>query len=136
MPTLMALVADAEPDHREVVISALRGGGFLVVEPADEHDVLTATRERGPDLVLLDLKFAEGAGWRIIEALQGDSSTCDVPVIALSDQDLLTEADRLWKVGFCGYLKKPVSGTSLLAAVRYCLARTAEGADWVDLSGF
>jgi DNA-binding response OmpR family regulator len=135
MPTRLALVADADPDHRQVVASALREGGFLVLESHDEHDLLRASRTRTPDVVLLDLGFAAG-GWRIIETLQDHESTCDIPVIALSEEDVLTEAQRLWSSGFCGYLRKPVAPASLAAAVRYCLQQVDGGADWVDLSSF
>ncbi len=136
MRSLLAVVADPDPEHRRLVSSALRAGGFLILEPTAEEELVTLAEERSPDVVLLDLQFAESAGWRIIEALQGSDSTCEIPVIALSGDDLLAEADRLWKSGFCGYLKKPVAEGSLVAAVRFCLTRTADGADWVDLSRF
>jgi DNA-binding response OmpR family regulator len=136
MRSRLAMIADSDAEHRRLVASALRAGGFLMVEPASEDEVISMAVERSPDVVLLDLDFAGASGWRIVKALQGDHSTCDIPVIALSREDLLAEADRLWKSGFCGYLKKPVAEGSLLAAIRFCLMRIAEGADWVDLSRF
>ena len=135
MRSLLALVADPDPAHREMLAASLRGGGFLVVTSVAEEDLLRAARDRSPDLILLDTRFA-GDGWRIVEILGGEAATCEIPVIAVSGDDLLADPERLWNSGFCGYLKKPVASGSLVAAVRFCLTQTNHGADWVDLSSF
>jgi DNA-binding response OmpR family regulator len=136
MRSLIALVTETDPDQRRLISTALKGGGFHVVEVDEPPSVSTRAVECAPDLVLLDLDLDDDAAWEIISALSGHEVTCEIPVIALSSGDRLCEATKLWNAGFCGYLKKPVAYAPLLAAVRFCLAQTAAGEDWVDLSVF
>ncbi|CAN5788590.1 N/A [soil metagenome] len=136
MRSLIALIMETNPDQRRLIASALKGGGFLVVEVNEPSSVSSRAVEYAPDLVLLDLDLDDDEAWGIVAALTGHEATCEIPVIALSSGDRLYEATKLWTAGFCGYLKKPVAHAPLLAAVRFCLAQTAAGEDWVDLSSF
>jgi DNA-binding response OmpR family regulator len=136
MHILTAILAEADPQEREQIASSLHGGGFSVLQIMDLHEMMSTAGEQEVDVILLDLNLPDSAAWTIIQALQAQTSTCEIPVIALSSTDMLSEASRLLNAGFCGYLTKPVTSASLLAAIRYCLARTAEGAEWVDLSPF
>lgn len=132
MENLLALLALSGEHDRDVYASALREGGFDVQVGSPAELPAVALRRR-PEVVLLDLDFPGAAAWRTVAELQGSTDTCDIPVIALSSTDMLIEASRLFEAGFCGYLQKPVGGAALLAAVRYCLSRTADGRRWVDL---
>jgi DNA-binding response OmpR family regulator len=136
MRSLTALITEADPDQRRLISSALKGGGFLVVEEHDPASVSSRALECNPDLVLLDLDRYGEEAWETIAALAGAEATCQIPVIALSAGDRIYEVSKLWAAGFCGYLKKPVAHAPLLAAVRFCLSQTTSGAPWVDLSSF
>jgi len=136
MHKLTAILAEADPHAREQIAASLRSGEFSVLASEDPKQLVSLAGSRDVDVILLDLHLPGSAAWKIIAELQEQAATCEIPVIALSPTDMLSEASRLLDAGFCGYLSKPVSTTSLLTAIRYCLARTAEGADWVDLSPF
>ncbi|CAN5838020.1 N/A [soil metagenome] len=136
MHHLTAILAEANPEDREQIATSLRSGGFSVLQIESSGELMSAAGEREVDVILLDLFLPESSSWKIIASLQAQTSTCEIPVIALSPRDMLSEAGRLLNAGFCGYLRKPVSSASLLAAIRYCLTRTAEGAEWVDLTPF
>ena len=69
-----------------------------------------AIREAGdylPDLILLDIHLSDGNGFAVMEELNKDVSTADIPVLLITgDNDSVTEENG-FKSGASDYIRKP-----------------------------
>jgi DNA-binding response OmpR family regulator len=115
------LVVEDEPQIAEIAKDYLEHAGFTVVTTGDGLDALALTRERHPDLVVLDLGLARLDGLEVARRLRRDR---DTPIIMLTAR--VEESDRLigLDVGADDYITKPFSPRELVARVRAVLRRT------------
>jgi CheY-like chemotaxis protein len=91
---VMELVLAYRPGVK--LISAMQGRlGFAL---AKEHH---------PELVLLDMRLADISGRVVLNRLQADPSTADIPVVILSAEALPGDVDDLLQAGARAYLTKP-----------------------------
>ena len=114
------LVADDEPDARELLGEALRQE-YDVLTASDGQEAVDVARAQRPDLVLLDLNMPRLDGFEVLEQLRADPSTTDVPVILVT-----ARSDDAGKVpaldqGAVDYLQKPFSERELRARVERTL---------------
>ncbi|OKH68550.1 response regulator receiver protein [Mycobacterium sp. SWH-M5] len=119
-PTVM--VVDDHPIWRDAVARDLADDGFDVVATAD--GVASAARRAAvvcPDVVLMDMRLADGSGAQATAEVLAVSPHSRVLVLSASDErdDVLQAV----KAGATGYLVKSASKSELADAVR----ATAEG---------
>jgi two-component system alkaline phosphatase synthesis response regulator PhoP len=128
------LVVEDEPQIAEIAKDYLEHAGFTVLTTGDGLDALALTRERHPDLVVLDLGVSRLDGLEVARQLRRDG---DTPIIILTAR--VEESDRLigLEVGADDYITKPFSPRELVARVRAVLRRTgtAAGGDAVIRRG-
>jgi len=81
-----------------------------------------------PDLLMVDLTVGQRAGWDLLEKLQIEATTRNIPVIVFStDPKLLEEAERKTeRFGGQRYLAKPFDIEDLIQAVHDLIGSTAE----------
>jgi two-component system phosphate regulon response regulator PhoB len=117
----LVLVAEDDPDIRELVALKLGQNGFEVRAVGDGLAALEALRLNRPDLVILDVMMPGMSGLDVCRRLRADPDTRGTPVILLTARaqqaDLLTGTD----VGADDYVTKPFSPTDLLGRVRAVL---------------
>jgi CheY-like chemotaxis protein len=70
-----------------------------------------------PKLILLDLNLPDMHGSEVIERLQSDPSTAQVPVVVLSADATPSQIERLLTAGARNYLTKPFDIDPFLAVV-------------------
>ncbi|MGV0837026.1 response regulator [Mycolicibacterium thermoresistibile] len=119
-PTVM--VVDDHPIWREAVARDLAEEGLVVVATADG---VAAARRRAaavrPDVVLMDMRLADGDGAQATAEVRAVSPDSRVLVLSASEErDDVLEAV---KAGATGYLVKSASKAELVAAVQ----ATAQG---------
>jgi PAS domain S-box-containing protein len=123
-------VADDNADMRQYLVRLL-AGQYEVQEAADGAAVLTAARERPPDLILADVMMPRLDGFGLLRELRADPRTGGLPVILLSAR--AGEESRIEGLGAGAddYLVKPFSARELLARVgaHLQLARVRREAD-------
>ena len=73
-----------------------------------------------PDLAIVDLSLAEGAGLELIRSLRGSAPS--LPVLVLSMHDEVLFAERALRAGARGYIMKREAITGLVVAIRQVLA--------------
>ncbi|MGV0749530.1 response regulator [Mycolicibacter minnesotensis] len=121
-PTVM--VVDDHPIWRDAVARDLADSGFSVVATADG---VGAARRRAaavkPDVVLMDMRLADGDGVAATTAVLGVSPASRVLVLSASDErdDVLQAV----KAGAIGYLVKSASREELTDAVHATAAGRA-----------
>jgi CheY-like chemotaxis protein len=88
----------------------------LLHAPRGEVGVEMAQIHR-PKLVLLDLNLPDMHGLEVIQRLQGDPATAQVPVVVLSADATPSQIERLLGAGARNYLTKPFDIDPFLAIV-------------------
>jgi two-component system KDP operon response regulator KdpE len=96
------LVVDDEPRVLKFVEIDLRSRGFDVITSTSGIKALELVRNKGPDILLLDILMPEIDGFEVLRQLRTFS---DIPVIAFSaGNGIRTEALRQ---GASDFIKKP-----------------------------
>jgi two-component system, OmpR family, KDP operon response regulator KdpE len=120
------LVVDDEPDVLKVLSKGLSAHGYDVTTADNGKDALMITREKHPDLVILDILMPDISGGSVGLTLQEDPATRDIPIIFLS----CTFGERgkhQARPLFAGHIRmaKPYDMQELLDAVADRLAHKA-----------
>ncbi|HEY5984631.1 MAG TPA: response regulator transcription factor [Anaerolineales bacterium] len=117
------LIAEDEPDIRELVTFMLRFAGYEVVAASNGEDaVRTASREI-PDLVLMDVRMPRMTGYDACRLMKANPELRDVPVVFLSAKGQDAEIQSGLDAGAEEYLLKPFSPAELTSRVRGILSR-------------
>jgi len=117
------LVADDDPDIRELVVLKLESAGFEVRTANDGHEALAATMAEPPALVVLDLMMPKIDGIEVCRQLRANPATSSTPVLMLTALAQASDVELGVAVGADDYLVKPFSPRELLARVRRLLDR-------------
>jgi DNA-binding response OmpR family regulator len=115
------LIAEDEPDIRELVAFTLRFAGYEVVTAANgEEAVQTAAREL-PDLALMDVRMPRMTGYDACRAMKASPELKDIPVVFLSAKGQESEINTGLEAGAEEYLLKPFAPDQLTERVRAIL---------------
>lgn len=117
------LVADDEPDVRELVVYRLRRAGYEVVEAVNGEDALRLALEDVPDLVVADVMMPRIDGYELTRRLRAEEATKHVPVILLTARTQEADVSQGFEAGADDYLKKPFNPDELVARTRAVLGR-------------
>lgn len=114
------LIADDEPNIRDVISFALTRAGHSVTTARSGNEALQQARRTPPDLVVLDIGMPEMDG---LEACRQLRKISDVPILFLSAR--ADEIDRVLglEIGGDDYVTKPFSTRELVARVNVILKR-------------
>lgn len=117
----MILVAEDDPQIRDVVRIALTQAGYAVAEANDGRAALETAEGLRPDLIILDIGMPEMDGLDVCRMLRKSS---DVPILFLTAR--ADEIDRVvgLELGADDYVSKPFSPRELVARVRAILKRS------------
>lgn len=118
------LIADDEPNIREVISFALERAGFAVATARNGSEALQQLRRGQIDLIVLDIGMPEMDGLEVCRQIRKSS---DVPILFLSARD--EEIDRVLglEIGGDDYVTKPFSARELVARVNVILKRARNG---------
>ena len=119
------LVADDDPDVRDVVVFKLEQSGYDVLVAEDGGAALELARSAIPDLVVLDVMMPRMTGLDVCRELRARQSTARIPVILLTARAQEGDIERGFAWGADDYLTKPFSPRELASRVRAVLARAA-----------
>ncbi|MDO3676064.1 response regulator transcription factor [Paenibacillus ehimensis] len=114
------LVADDDPDIRDIIQIYLRNEGYRVLEAEDGVEALELAKREKLDLIILDIMMPRMDGIRACMKIREMS---EVPIIMLSakgeDLDKITGLST----GADDYVVKPFNPLELVARVKACLRR-------------
>lgn len=120
------LIADDEPNIRDVISFALERAGHSIATARNGSEALQQFRRDPVDLVVLDIGMPEMDGLEVCRQLR---RTSDVPILFLSARD--DEIDRVLglEIGGDDYVTKPFSTRELVARVNVILKRGKSSGD-------
>src|SRR5512133_833328 len=78
------LIAEDEPDIRDLVSFTLRFAGHEVVAVGNGEEALKAAPQVMPDLILMDVRMPRMTGYEACEKMKQDPQIADIPVVFLS----------------------------------------------------
>ncbi|WP_261165929.1 response regulator transcription factor [Microbacterium sp. Marseille-Q6965] len=122
------LLVEDEPDLADPLAYLLRREGFEVEIAEDGDAALAAFRERGADILLLDLMLPGMPGTEVCRQVR---TTSGVPIIMLTAKDSEIDIVVGLELGADDYVTKPYSARELLARMRAVLRRAQQ--DEADL---
>jgi len=114
------LIVDDERTLRFTIGEWARDAGFRAVEAENGRDAVTAVREQGVDVVLLDLKLGNEDGLQVLKRLREEDSA--LPVIMLTGHGGVQHAVEAIRIGAYDFVeKKPPYLEHLEVVVRRAL---------------
>jgi two-component system, OmpR family, response regulator MprA len=118
---VLVLVADDDRAVREALERALQLNGFDVALAADGNEALTATTERTPDALILDVMMPGYDGLDVTRRLRREGNR--TPILLLTARDAVGDRVEGLDAGADDYLPKPFALEELLARLRALLRR-------------
>ena len=117
----LVMIVDDNVTNIEMLAATLRSHFRLAIVKSGQK-ALDLTRQRLPDLILLDIMMPEMSGFEVCEALKQDSRTRDIPIIFITAITATDEKTKGFELGAVDYITKPFHAAEVLARVRTHLA--------------
>ena len=117
------LIAEDEPDIRELVAFMLRFAGYEVMAASNGEEAVQAAARELPDLVLLDVRMPRMTGYDACRIMKANPDLHDVPIVFLSAKGQEAEIQSGLEAGAEEYLLKPFSPDELTNRVRTILSK-------------
>ncbi len=117
------LIAEDEPDIRELVAFMLRFAGYEVMAASNGEEAVQAATRDVPDLVLMDVRMPRMTGYDACRIMKANPDLRDVPVVFLSAKGQESEIQSGLEAGAEEYLLKPFSPDELTNRVRAILSK-------------
>ena len=119
------LIADDDPDLRDILRSILEAAGFVVVESDNGEHALQTIRTQPPDLAVLDYMMPGLTGPQVCERIKQDVLLRHLPIIMLTGKSETQDKVSGINAGADDYVVKPFEPQEFLARVNMVLRRTA-----------
>lgn len=123
-PTL--LIADGDPELRDLYRSFLAERGYAVETSSDGLDCLTKLRQRAPAAFVLDLELHWGGGDGVLGWLREECPAHRIPVILTATAGGPQGLAKFTEPPVVDYLSKPFTLTALLERVRSAVATNVQ----------
>lgn len=114
------LIADDEPEIREVLRLYLENAGYHVIEAANGEEAITALDTHSVDLCLLDIMMPKVNGYEVLRHLRGSEPT---PAILISAKGQDAEKIIGLDLGADDYLVKPFNPLEAVARANALMRR-------------
>jgi len=117
------LIAEDEPDIRDLVAFTLRFAGYEVVTASNGEDAVILAPKEVPDLILMDVRMPRMTGYDACRLIKTEERLRDIPVVFLSAKGQESEIQTGLGAGAEEYLLKPFAPDQLIDRVRSILAK-------------
>jgi len=117
------VIAEDEPDIRELIAFTLRFAGHEVITGANGEEGYELTKRERPDLAMFDVRMPKMTGYDACKKIKADPEIAHTPVIFLSAKGQESEIDQGMEAGADEYLLKPFAPDQLTEHVKAVLAK-------------
>ncbi len=118
------LIADDDPDIRDVLKLTLAEENYEVIEAGDGEEALKIISAKPLDLVLVDYKMPKLDGRQVCRLVKRDLLLRHLPVIMVTGKGEVSDRIDGIDAGADDYIVKPFEPKELLARIRMILRRT------------
>lgn len=105
------LVVDDQAAALKMFERYLSHTGIQVIGNNNPEQTLQLAAQLQPDLIILDVMMPRLDGWEVLQSLQSNPATKNIPVLVCSAWD---EPDLAYSLGAAAFLKKPLLQRNLL----------------------
>jgi DNA-binding NtrC family response regulator len=112
------LIVDDEPSNVELLEQELADAGYRTVSASSGEKAIELSRQKQPDLILLDVMMAGIDGYETCRRLKAAEATRAIPVIFLTALSDSFQKVRGFGAGAVDYVTKPFDHEELLARIR------------------
>jgi len=117
------VIAEDEPDIRELIAFTLRFAGHEVIAGANGQEGYDLTKQEHPDLAMFDVRMPKMTGYDACRKIKADPEISHTPVIFLSAKGQENEIEQGIASGAEDYLLKPFAPDQLTERVKAVLAK-------------
>ncbi len=117
------LIAEDEPDIRELVAFTLRFSGYEVVSASNGEEAVQLASREVPDLILMDVRMPRMTGYDACRVMKANEDLKDIPIVFLSAKGQESEIQTGLDAGAEEYLLKPFAPDQLTDRVRAILLK-------------
>jgi len=121
------LIAEDEPDIRDLVAFTLRFAGHVVIAVPNGAEAVETAKVEKPDLILMDVRMPRMTGYEACTMMKADPTTAHIPVVFLSAKGQDSEIQTGLNAGATEYLLKPFAPVELSQRVNELLEKYAQG---------
>ena len=112
------LTVDDSRTMREMLLLALQGAGFQVLQAEDGLKGLEVLKERAADVIITDINMPRLDGFGFIEHVRRDTAHRAVPILVLTTESDAEKKNRARRAGATGWIVKPFHPVKLVDAIR------------------
>ncbi|GGM65396.1 PleD family two-component system response regulator [Dactylosporangium sucinum] len=116
-PLASVLLAEDDPDIRDLFAMALEGAGAAVTAVADGSQALAALEDATFDLLVTDMWMPKVSGLDLCKRLRADPALRELPVLMVSAYGRLRGREEAMLVGATEYVQKPLRPSQLVSKV-------------------
>jgi DNA-binding response OmpR family regulator len=114
---LKILVVDDNRDSAEILAAIIRHEGHTVWAAYTGREAISLADAHKPALVLLDINMPEMTGFDVVRELRDHKRAPRPVILAVSGYGQESDKIAAKRVGFDGYLTKPVDPKELIARI-------------------
>lgn len=100
------LIIEDEPSLQKTLASALTDAGYEILQAFDGESGLEITKQKKPDLVLLDLVLPKKHGLETLKAIKEHKEISQIPVIVITNVEDPESIMKAMELGAKAYLLK------------------------------
>jgi CheY-like chemotaxis protein len=115
------LIAEDEPDIRELIALTLQFSGFDVVSTKDGVEAVDVAQKEHFDLILMDVRMPRMTGYEACRRLRENETTRHIPVVFLSAKGQEAEVQAGLQAGANQYILKPFAPDMLTRKIHEIL---------------
>ncbi|MDH5606180.1 MAG: response regulator transcription factor [Anaerolineae bacterium] len=122
------LIAEDEPDIRDLITFTLRFAGHEVIATPNGAEAYEKAKEVIPDLIMMDVRMPRMTGYEACRKMKEIDALKPVPVVFLSAKGQESEVQAGLDAGAVEYILKPFAPDQLTAKVKSLLEKYGTGA--------
>lgn len=120
------LVVEDEADSMELVQEILQYYGITCFGAATAEDAIDILNGSIPTLIIIDLALPKMNGWELLQYIQGQPATMDVPCVAITAYHTPDVANKAIEAGFSAYFAKPIDATAFVRELEVVVNESTE----------
>jgi len=111
------LVIEDNPLNMELITDILEVQGYEIHPYNNAEDGIRAVGEHMPDVILMDIQLPGMDGLTATKILKKESSTKDIPVLALTAHAMTGFEESALEAGCVGYITKPINTRTIVQQI-------------------
>lgn len=113
----LILVIEDDTGVRETIANLLEFNGYSVTTASGGKTGIDLALKLQPDLIVCDVMMGDTDGYAVVEALQSDCNTAQIPFIFLTARTELEDIRKGMRLGADDYITKPFNNSDLLESI-------------------